>query len=299
MVRPGLEWRCHEDIYYSGTLLKGVEALATTRISTGVDLYYEWHGTADGPPVVFVRGTGADSSRWLPQVADYESRYRCLIFDNRGSGKSESPPGPYDVAMMAEDTIALLDTLEVDACHLSGLSLGGAIAMNIAIEHPERVTTLQLHGTWAKTHGYAQMYLSLLKRFVEAGGLDLYYEGALLYLFPPEYITDQYNEVTQALERMKANSSPVEGLMGQLEANLTHDELDRLHQISAPTLVTVGELDMCLPPLFSREVADAIPNAELVVFPGGSHLFGLQDPETFNSTTLDWLARQEAATTPS
>ena len=61
----------------------------------------------------------------------------------------------------------------------------------------------------------------------------------------------------------------------------------------APTLVTVGELDMCLPPYFSRELADGIPDAELVVFPGGSHLFGMQDPETFNRVTLDWLARQQ------
>ena len=269
--------------------------MATARTSTGVDLYYEWHGEADGPPVVFVRGTGADSSRWLPQVADYKEQYRCLIFDNRGSGKSGSPPGPYDVDMMADDTIDLLDSLEIENCHLSGLSLGGAIAMKIAIDHPNRVTTLQLHGTWARTHGYAEMYLSLLKRFVESGGLDLYYEGALLYLFPPEYITDQFDEVSAALARMKANSSPVEGLMGQLEANLSHDELDRLHLITAPTLVTVGELDMCLPPLYSREIAEAIPGAELIVFSGGSHLFGLQDPAQFNSITLDWLRRQEAA----
>ena len=79
--------------------------MAIAQISTGVDLYYEWHGTANGPPVVFVRGTGADSSRWLPQVEGYKSRYRCLIFDNRGSGKSDSPPGPYDVAMMARSDV--------------------------------------------------------------------------------------------------------------------------------------------------------------------------------------------------
>lgn len=269
--------------------------MATTQVPNGVNLYYEWHGDAAGPPVVFVRGTGADSSRWLPQVEDYKKRYRCLIFDNRGSGKSDSPPGPYSVEMMADDTLALLDTLGVDTFHLSGLSLGGAIALRIAIEAPQRVATLQLHGSWARTHGYAEMYLSLLKRFLETGGLDLYYEGALLYLFPPEYITSEYEQVLEMLDRMKANSSQVEGLMGQLEANLTHDEADRLHLVRAPTLVTVGELDMCLPPLYSEELARGIPNAELIVFPGGSHLFGLQDPPTFNRATLKWLDRQQAA----
>ena len=243
--------------------------------------------------MVFVRGTGADSSRWLPQIAEYKDRYRCLIFDNRGSGKSDAPPGPYSVEMMADDTVALLDNLDVDRFHLSGLSLGGAIALRIAIEAPERVASLQLHGTWARTHGYAKMYLSLLKRFLEVGGLDLYYEGALLYLFPPDFITREYDQVLDTLRRMKANSSSVDGLMGQLIANMTHDEADRLHLVRAPTLVTVGELDMCLPPLFSKELAHGIPNAELVVFPGGSHLFCLQDPRSFNRTTLEWLDRQQ------
>lgn len=264
-------------------------------LRTGVNVYYEWHGVGDGLPVVFVRGTGADSSRWMPQVEGYRDRYRCLIFDNRGSGKSDAPPGPYSVEMMAEDVWALLDHEGVDRAHLSGLSLGGAIALRMAVDDPDRVATLQLHGSWARTHGYAAMYLGLLKRFLETGGLDLYYEGALLYLFPPDYITENYALVQGILDRMKENSSPAAGLLGQLDANLTHDEAARLGAVRAPTLVTVGELDMCLPPYFSQELADGIPGAELVVFPGGSHLFGIQDPETFNRVTLDWLARQTVA----
>ena len=269
--------------------------MPTAELNTGVELYYEWHGTASGPPVVFVRGTGADGSRWLPQVEEYQDRYRCLIFDNRGSGRSSAPPGPYTVPMMVDDTIALLDQLDIETCHLSGMSLGGAIALRLAIDFPERVTTLQLHGSWAKTHGYAKMYLSLLKRFLEEGGLDFYYEAALLYLFPPDFLTKEYDFALEILRRMKANASPIAGLAGQIEANLTHDEGDRLSLVGAPTLVTVGELDMCLPPFFSRELAAGIRDAELVIFPGGSHLFGMQDPGTFNRVTLDWLARQQGS----
>lgn len=260
-------------------------------LATGVDLYFEWHGEAPGPPVVFIRGTGADSSRWLPQVEEYRHHFRCLVFDNRGSGKSSAPPGPYDVAMLAGDTLALLDDLGVERAHLSGLSLGGAIALHIAIEHPERVATLQVHGSWARTAGYAAMYLGFLKRLLETGGLDLYYEGALLYLFPPDFFVHNYEQAQQILANMKAHSSPYDGLMGQLEANLTHDVAAGLASISAPTLITVGDLDMCLPPHYSRELHQAIPGAELVVFEGGSHLFGLQDPAAFNRATLDWLRR--------
>lgn len=263
-------------------------------VRSGVSLYYEWHGQHAGDPVVFIRGTGADSSRWMPQVEEYAGRYRCLIFDNRGAGKSDTPAGPYSVDMMVEDAIGLMDALSIESAHLSGLSLGGAIAQAMTLAAPARVTTLQLHGTWARTYGYARKYLSLLRRFVLEGGLDLYYEGALLYLFPPDYITEQAERMDGILQAMKKNSSPAQGLLGQLEANLTHDVLDRLDQIAVPTLVTVGELDMCLPPYYSRELHRGIRGSELVVFKGGSHLFGLQDPATFNRVTLEWLDRQVA-----
>ena len=80
-------------------------------------------------------------------------------------------------------------------------------------------------------------------------------------------------------------------MRGQLDANMSHDISDQLHRITAPTLVTVGENDMCLPPSYSHELVDGIKGSELVIFPGGSHLFGIQDPETFNKVTLKWLAQ--------
>lgn len=261
-------------------------------LDTGVSLYYEWHGEpGDEQPVVFIRGTGAAGNRWMPQVEAYIDSYQCLIFDNRGSGESDAPEGPYTVEQMADDTVKLLDQLGVEQAHISGLSLGGAIAQDLAVRFPARVATLQLHGTWARTHGYARMYLTFLKRMLEEGGTDLYYEGALLYLFPPDHITEHYDEVMDVLARMKEHASSPVGLLGQIEANLSHDLLDEVGQITAPTLVTVGELDMCIPPFFSRELHEAIPGSELVIFDGGSHLFGLQDPDTFNTVTLDWLRR--------
>lgn len=266
--------------------------MSMAKVTEGVELFYEWRGTSNGVPVVFIRGTGADSSRWLPQAEVYQEHYRCLLFDNRGSGRSGSPPGPYTVATMAADVVQLLDQLGVERAHFSGLSLGGAIAQHIAIHEPGRVATLQLHGTWAKTRGYAKMYLGLLKRLLDQGGLDLYYEAALLYLFPPRFFNDNYDHAQQILASMKANSSPIEGLRGQLDANLSHDLLDEVGSISSPTLITVGEFDMCIPREYSEELHELIPRSELVVFPGGSHLYGLQNPEEFNRVTLEWLDRQ-------
>ncbi|HTW99171.1 MAG TPA: alpha/beta hydrolase [Acidimicrobiales bacterium] len=263
------------------------------QLDTGVSLYYEWHGPDAGVPVVFIRGTGADSSRWMPQVRDYSQHYRCLIFDNRGCGKSGTTAGQYTVASMAEDTLALLGSLGVDRAHIVGLSLGGAIAQHLAVERPELVATLQLHGTWGKTDGYAERYFALAAQLLDAGGMSLYYSTTIMFLFPPDFFTEQPEAAARILADMEENASPIEGMRGQLHANRTHDCLERLNEIAVPTLITVGELDMCLPPSYSRQLHERIPSSELVVFPGGSHLFGLQDPATFNRVTLGWLEKHD------
>ena len=264
------------------------------QLHTGVSLYYEWHGPDEGIPVVFIRGTGADSSRWMPQVDEYSRRFPCLIFDNRGCGKSDSTPGEYTVASMAEDTLALLDSLGVERAHVVGLSLGGAIAQQITLERPQLVVTLQLHATWGRTEGYAKWYFDLAARLLDSGGMSLYYSTMIMFLFPPDFFTDQSEAAARILADMEQNASPIDGMRGQLHANRTHDCLDRLREISVPTLITVGELDMCLPPSYSRQLHERIPSSELMVFSGGSHLFGLQDPATFNSVTLGWLDKQIA-----
>jgi pimeloyl-ACP methyl ester carboxylesterase len=218
-------------------------------------------------------------------------RYRCLIFDNRGCGKSDSLPGEYTPAMMAEDALALLDELDVERFHLCGMSLGGAIAQEITLKAPDRVLTLQLHGTWARTDGYARLYFNTAARLLEAGGTDLYYEGTLINIFPPDFFNEDPTRSDRILREIKSRASSADGLASQLHATLHHDTLDRLGAITAPTLITVGDMDMCLPPFFSRQLHAAIPGSELIIFPGGSHSFGIQDAATFNRVTLEWLAK--------
>ena len=134
------------------------------RLADGLELNYELFGDAAAPAVVLVRGTGADGTRWMPQVEAYRDEFRVLIFDNRGVGGSDTPPGPYTVADMAGDTVALLDILGIERCHLSGSSLGGAICAHIAIEHPQRVRSLQMHSSWLATRGYTAYSLGLLQQ---------------------------------------------------------------------------------------------------------------------------------------
>ena len=258
-------------------------------ITPTLSLYYEEFGERSNPTIVLIRGTGADSSRWMPQVNIYKQDFNVIIFDNRGAGKSDTPQGPYTVQQMADDTVRLLDKLEIEKCHLSGSSLGGAIALHAALQHPDRVGSLQMHSSWLKTHGYMEFSLNLLKQYLVRGGVDFYYEAALPLLFTPKFLSTDYERLKSILAHMRANAATPEGLMGQIEANLSHDLLDAAKNLRVPTLVTVGESDYLLPVSASQEIVDTIPGAKLVVFKNGPHLVTMESPEEFNAVTLSWM----------
>ncbi len=254
-------------------------------------IYYERHGDGDGAPVVLIRGTGADGTRWMPQVEAYRDDVPCVIFDGRGVGKSSTTAPPYTVEQMAADTIALMNHLEIEAAHVSGSSLGGAIGLHLAVQHPDRVLTLQMHSSWLATRGFSEYSLGLLKKFLLAGGTDFYYEATLPLLFSPTYMQTNFEGLMNILQHMKSHPATHDGLLGQLEANFSHDLSHRAGEVSVPTLITVGELDYLLPVSCSLELRDAIGGAELHVFPGGGHLVSMENPTEFNRVTLQWLRR--------
>lgn len=252
-------------------------------------MHYEEFGSRRNPSVVLIRGTGADSSRWMPQVNAYKDEFHVVIFDNRGTGKSDTTKGPYTVGQMADDTLCLLDTLDIETCHLSGSSLGGAIALHLAIHNTNRVGSLQMHSSWLATRGYTEFSLNLLKKFLKLGGIDFYYEATLPLLFSPQFLAEDFDRLKSLLAHMRANAASPEGLMAQIDANLTYDLSERAKNVKIPTLVTVGEADYLLPVTASQEIVKEIQGASLVVFNGGPHLVTMESSKEFNEVTLKWM----------
>ena len=192
-------------------------------VGDGTGIYYESHGDESLPTVVFIRGTGADGTRWMPQVRAYESEVRCVIFDGRGVGRSETTPPPYSVQSMAGDTFDLMDALGIGAAHLSGSSLGGAIGLRMAADAPERVLSLQTHSSWLGTHGFSEFSLGLLKAHLVNGGVEHYYSATLPMLISPGFMSRNFEMLMNILSHMKANAASYDGLLGQIEANLSYD----------------------------------------------------------------------------
>jgi 3-oxoadipate enol-lactonase len=246
---------------------------------------------------VLIAGFGADHLSWGFQHAALSGRYRVIAFDNRGSGRSASPEGPRTTRLMAADTLALMDRLGIESAHVLGASLGGMIAQEVALAEPGRVRSLQLYGTAARPDRYLLALLENL-RAVRAG---IGREGALramaLWLFGVTTFNERPEFVDMLLYAAGSQANPQAdtAFARQGDAVMTHDALDRLSDITCPTLVGGGEEDLLTPLRLSREIVRAIPHAELRTVSRAGHAVFWEQPAEFNALCLEFLAKVEAA----
>ena len=258
-------------------------------IASGTQLYYERIGS--GPPLLLIMGTGLDHSVWDAQVEAYRHEFECVVFDNAGTGKSGRPNDRLTMRSMADDTIDLLEALGIESAHVSGVSLGSCIAQEVTLSRPDMVASLQLHGTWARTDGYAGRKFRAQIRLIEMLDIREFYEINVLWFITPEFFDAHPERVEAQIDAIVANAPSRQSLIEQYQADIEHYTLDRLPQIAVPTLVTVGSFDVAVPLLYGREVADAIPGAEFMVVEVGGHLYNMENPDEFNRVTLDFLRR--------
>jgi len=252
-------------------------------------LYYEEKG--QGEPLVLIMGFGAEGGNWAPQVKDFKRYFRCITFDNRGVGKSSKLRGRYTTRMMAADTIGLLDSLAVPAAHICGLSMGGAIAQQIAVHYPERVKKLILVSTWARLDPYCRDIFSMCKVARKRLSRAEYFRFLFLWTFAANY----HNRHQRQRERMVRDAvasphpQPAYALMNQIDACIKHNIGKDLTRISASTLIITGKEDIFTPLRFAQELKAGIKNSRLEVFPKCGHNVFLEDIESFNKTIIGFL----------
>jgi 3-oxoadipate enol-lactonase len=244
-----------------------------------VDLYYESTG-ADGAPVLLVMGLGMTATGWWRTVPVLAARLRVLSFDNRGVGRSARPPGPYTVAQLADDAMAVLDAAGERTAHVYGVSLGGMIAQEIALRHPDRVRRLVLGATTAGGPRARYPDRATLAFFERRGQMPA--EEAVWASVPYNYAARTRSESAQRIAEDIAQRLrfPIEPgpYMAQLAAAIGHDAYGRLGAIRAPTLVVHGAEDRMVHPDNARLLADAIPGAELRLWPRTGHLLFTDEP---------------------
>jgi pimeloyl-ACP methyl ester carboxylesterase len=256
----------------------------------GIDLFYDIQGT--GEPLLLIAGFDSDSSSWSAMMPALVKQYQVIRLDNRGVGQSSAPDSPYSIKQMAADAAALLDYLSIPKVHIAGHSMGGQIAQELALAHPEKVKTLILLSSWAKGDSKFHALIELFGDLSSKLDSVLYQKALLPWLFTEAFYSTPgaIEQLIDILQDYPFLPTP-HGLYHQSRAILNSDTSDRLADIPHPTLVVVGKEDLVTPLKFSERLAQGIPNAELVILDRGGHAFIVESAETVAREMLNFWRR--------
>lgn len=254
-------------------------------------LHYSLLSQDHAETVLLLHGMGSAGEDWDLQVPMLAPHYRVLAPDARGHGLSPKPPGPYSIAQMTEDVVALLDALNIGAVHAVGLSMGGCMAMQLAITHPARVRSLVLVNTFARIRPAG---LLGLRRFfqrawaLQFGTLSAVGTSVVNNLFPKP---DQAELRRIALERFTAHNTSRETYRSLMRAVIRFNALRDLHRVACPTLVVSGDRDITVPMVCKAALHQGIRGSELVVIPDSGHGTPIDQAQRFNEVLLGFLLR--------
>ena len=255
-------------------------------------IFYEIHRPREGEAVsvTFLHGLGSCGEDWILQLPVVTGDYAVLTVDLPGHGRSSIRPTWPCISYFADEVADLVQTLGLGPTHVVGLSLGGAVAMQLALDYPEAVRSLTLVNTFAKLHSGSSGFFRKLVRmaYVLLGQMDQVGQWVASGLFPEP---DQELLRQAAAERIASN--PSGAYLRAIWAATRFDIRDRLNEINAPTLVVAGELDQTVSMETKKELASNITGAQMVVIPDSGHATPLDAAEEFNRTMLEFLLKLE------
>jgi pimeloyl-ACP methyl ester carboxylesterase len=255
-----------------------------------IRIYYEEYGS--GYPLLLIQGLGYPSGMWFMQIPALSRNFRTIVMDNRGVGKSDKPDEEYMVGLMASDAAELLRSLRIPKAHVVGVSLGGYIAQELALNYFELVDRLVLMATSCGGPKYLELTKALWNEIAKLAGL------------PPEQIIRQgmsfavtekfYRDFPECIERSVGirmeNLQPLYAFTRQSAAAMGFDSRDRAHLIRHPTFILAGAQDRVMPLVLTEELAEKIPHARFKIFPHAAHLLFLEEAETVNRIIVDFLS---------
>lgn len=257
--------------------------------SKSARIFYQVKG--EGEPLVLLMGFGADGNTWEKHLIEYHKHFKCILIDNRGVGNSDQPEGPYSTRLMAEDTFAVMQHAGLSSAHIAGISMGGAIAQELALAYPKYVRSLVLVSTWPKFNTYTRIVYENLKKIRSHCPPDVFMELLQLWIYASPYYEDGLKELKNVQNKSLINKErqTKEGFEGQIEACINHDTVDRLAEIKVPTLITAGSIDVFTPPAYSKLLHKGIKGSRYIPFSKGGHVHHWEDLKRFNSVTKKFL----------
>jgi proline-specific peptidase len=261
------------------------------------DVFYEVHGTKT-PPILLIEGIGYSSWMWFRQKEDMAPRRQIVVFDNRGVGRSSSPPGAYAMKDFVEDIQAVVEQAGIEKMYVLGVSMGGMIAQEYYFSHRERVCGLVLSNTnYGK--GSALPSQEVLKILSSSASGQFDYEGLVNRMKPAaskRFSEGRKEEFDQLVKTRLSIGDDAKGYMGQLMAVAGFDSHERLSGIQVPTLIITSEEDVVVPPENAAELHRRIPQSKLLVFREAGHLLCVERYADFDRQVLAFVDEVESGT---
>jgi 3-oxoadipate enol-lactonase len=257
-----------------------------------IRIYYESIG--EGQPLVFIHGLGSSTKDWEKQVAFFSSRYRVVTFDCRGHGQSDKPRGRYSIRTFAEDTAALIKALGIAPAHIVGLSMGGMIAFQLAVDEPDMVKTMVIvnSGPALILHTLREKWMffkrRLIVRFLGMRMLGKFLGNVLL----PDPEQAQIKKIF--VERWSENDRLA--YLASMKALFGWSVIDKLGNIQCPSLIITADQDYT-PAAAKEAYASLMPRAKVIVINKSRHLTPIDQAQAFNDAVMDFLSQHSASGT--
>jgi 3-oxoadipate enol-lactonase len=249
-------------------------------------LFYRFDGPPEATVLVLSNSLGTDLGMWDSQLTDFAKRFRVLRYDSRGHGQSEVTPGPYSIADLGRDALALLDAIGLGRVRFCGLSKGGMVGMWLGSNAPDRIERMVLCNTSAQL-GTPELWNPRIE-LVRRGGMEAVTPSVLERWFTSDFRA----RAPQAVEKVRRMllATPPEGYAACCAAIRDMDQREAIRSIRAPALVVAGVHDPATPPSHGREIAGRIPGATLVELEA-AHLSNIEAADQFTAAVLDFLER--------
>lgn len=248
-----------------------------------------WNEEGSGEPLLLIMGLGYPAVMWHRTRPRFAAEFRTIGLDNRGVGRSDTPDGPYPIAVMASDAAAVLDDAGVERAHVYGVSMGGMIAQEFALQYPGRVRSLVL-GCTSPGGSHAVRPEREVVDFLTTPQPDA--ENALEASVP--FIYDSHTPralIDEDIALRRQWLPKAAAYFAQLQGVIAWEAYNRLDQINVPTLVIHGESDRLIPCANSKLIADRIPGAELRLIPNAGHIFATDQNELTVNIVLEFLKK--------
>lgn len=254
----------------------------------GTRLYYEIHGSGK-ETIVFSHGLLWSGKMFAKQVESFKNRYRCVVYDHRGQGRSDVPEKGYDMETIYEDALGLIRVLALSPCHFAGLSMGGFVAMRLAIRNPELLKSVILMETSADAEPFKFKY-TLLNTIVKLFGVKTITHKVMPIMFGQTFLNDpvRMEEVAFWRDELNANKKTiVRAVEGVIHRNTVFDDLKL---ITLPTLIMVGSEDVATVPEKAERIKTQIEQAQLVTIQNAGHSSSVEEPEQVNTAMNNFIA---------